>query len=474
MLLAVGAVVLVGIYIFFLIYPFLMTGKILVDRHFIKEATTKVIDPFYKASADVTAKVLQRTPPASFRCAQERRDYYKEIQDILDKYGFYCALQVHKDKVVDGNNQWNSCYSFDLEQHAVCGIREKLLLYDRKWLKWLSFDPFMDNAYLWYEAIWGYIYSAEREYIGCPYRPKSVVLTDKEREYVELCVPERIRRLPRDVRLEMYPYLSEKILCADGKEHPLVTVPIMNPPINGRSFYHSEEFIEEYERLYRESSKKMDYLWSVYDDKDLMDMNDRVKGNMEINMDYFPEKENPHHGTYDENTTVTLFPFENDVIRPYKAAIPHNTNRMWDISRQHAGNNHFLMKVYHRKEYITKEERNEVAEYMILGRKTKTDKKELENTSAADDIWLPQVVTYRYNEEDNMFFCPLKLNIVPGTCIRYRGLEEVLEWEFKQKDLSFEPVLMIHKALANRKKGVYYRIYDLPGLIGINNPQIQD
>ena len=84
--------------------------------------------------------------------------------------------------------------------------------------------------------------------------------------------------------------------------------PILNPDPRDLDIYWSEEFVAEYERLYRTSSRKMDNLWKKYDDDDLKDMCDRIDAGMEINPDYFPAKENPYHKPYDEKEIVRLYP----------------------------------------------------------------------------------------------------------------------------------------------------------------------
>ena len=302
-----------------------------------------------------------------------------------------------------------------------------------RWYNWVEDDPFIKNSYYWYLAIWSYIYSFEREYIGYPYKPRQVALTDKERAYIELCVPERLRRLPRDIRLERFPQLAEKIQRPKTKNHhsidelaseleegmSVALFPILNPDPRDLDIYWSEEFVAEYERLYRTSSRKMDNLWKKYDDNDLKDMCDRIDAGMEINPDYFPAKENPHHRPYDEKEIVRLYPSAKHRHEYGSCGFPHNSVKMERL----IGGTFPLGG-------MTEDERNEIAEYMILGRTNDGESNQYANTILADDIWFPQIASFSYEPSLERFVLYQKssaasLSNEEDVC--YSGFEKLLD-----------------------------------------------
>ena len=424
--------------------------------------------------------IINATPPPKFRCAQERRDYYRKVQNAFDEKSFFDAIYsprypgLGNRTIIYGRH---NVYTSDLNRMARKSLFSALSASNYRWYNWVEDDPFIKNSYYWYLAIWSYIYSFEREYIGYPYKPRQVALTDKERAYIELCVPERLRRLPRDIRLERFPQLAEKMQWAKPggyswtddalayggtKGIPVVMLPIMNPQPKDLDIYWSEEFVAEYERLYRESSRKMDDLWARYDDDDLKDMCDRIDAGMEINPDYFPAKENPYHKPYDEKEIVRLYPSAKHRHEYGSCGFPHNSVKMERLigGTFPAGG-------------MTEDERNEIAEYMILGRTNGGEGNQYANTIFADDIWFPQIASFSYKPSLERFVLSRKsstaaLSNEEDVC--YSGFEKLLDarvfnWVWGKTG----PITLMGKTLAKIEtpgKGCVYHVYELPRLAG--------
>ena len=467
-----GAIILIGGFFFLLLLPFLAIGKS-VHEKYVEDQCDKGISTPQARTAPERNAIINATPPPKFRCAQERRDYYRKVQNAFDEKSFFDAIYsprypgLGNCTITYGRH---NVYPSDLERMANKSMFRALSANNYRWYNWVEDDPFIKNTYYWYLAIWSYIYSFEREYIGYPYEPRQVALTDKERAYIELCVPERLRRLPRDIRLERFPQLAEKMRWAkpEGKDWdnglarkmekglPVVLFPILNPHPKDLDVYWSEEFIAEYERLYRESSRKMDDLWARYDDDDLKDMCDRIEAGMEINPDYFPAKENPFHRPYDENEIPRLY--STDI----RCGFSHNSSKM---ERLIGGT--FPMGG------MTEDERNEIAEYMILGRTNGGESNQYANTILADDIWFPQIASFSYEPSLERFVLYQKssaasLSNEEDVC--YSGFEKLLDarvfnWVWDKTG----PITLMEKTLAKIEtpgKGCVYHVYELPRLAG--------
>lgn len=461
-----GAIILVGGFFFLLLLPFLLMGKS-VHEKYVSDQCDKGISAPQARTAPERDAIINATPPPKFRCAQERRDYYRKVQNAFDEKSFFDAIysprypELGNRTIIYGRH---SVHISDLERMANKSMFRALSANNYRWFNWVEDDPFIKNSYYWYLAIWSYIYSFEREYIGYLYEPRQVALADKERAYIELCVPERLRRLPRDIRLERFPQLAEKMRWAkpEGKDWdnglarkmekglPVVLFPILNPHPKDLDVYWSEEFIAEYERLYRESSKKMDDLWARYDDDDLKDMCDRIEAGMEINPDYFPAKENPFHRPYDKNEIPRLY--STDI----RCGFSHNSSKM---ERLMGG--------------MTEDERNEIAEYMILGRTNGGESNQYANTILADDIWFPQIASFSYKPSLERFVLSRKSStaaLSSELIIWFSGLEEYVEavvfgWTWG----TYEPITLMGKTLKKAKESgrqYVYHVYELPRLAG--------
>ena len=474
-----GAIILIGGFFFLLLLPFLLMGKSVHEKYVSDQCDKGISTPQARTAPERNA-IINATPPPKFRCAQERRDYYRKVQNAFDEKSFFDAIYSPRypelgNRTIDYGR--NKVYSSDLERMANKSMFSALSANNYRWYNWVEDDPFIKNSYYWYLAIWSYIYSFEREYIGYPYKPRQVALTDKERAYIELCVPERLRRLPRDIRLERFPQLAEKMqwekpggyswtddaLAYGGtKGIPVVMLPIMNPHPKDLDIYWSEEFVAEYERLYRESSKKMDDLWARYDDDDLKDMCDRIDAGMEINPDYFPAKENPYHKPYDEKEIVRLYPSAKHRHEYGSCGFPHNSVKM---ERLIGGT--FPIGG------MTEDERNEIAEYMILGRTNGGESNQYANTILADDIWFPQIASFSYEPSLERFVLYQKssaasLSNEEDVC--YSGFEKLLDarvfnWVWGKTG----PITLMEKTLVkaeNPGKGCVYHVYELPRLAG--------
>lgn len=467
-----GAIILIGGFFFLLLLPFLSIGKSLHEKYVSDQCDKGISTPQARTAPERDA-IINATPPPKFRCAQERRDYYRKVQNAFDEKSFFDAIysprypELGNRTIIYGRH---SVHISDLERMANESMFRALSANNYRWFNWVEDDPFIKNSYYWYLAIWSYIYSFEREYIGYPYEPRQVALTDKERAYIELCVPKRLRRLPRDIRLERFPQLAEKMQWAkpEGKDWddglarkmekglPVVLFPILNPHPKDLDVYWSEEFIAEYERLYRESSKKMDDLWARYDDDDLKDMCDRIEAGMEINPDYFPAKENPFHRPYDENEIPRLY--STDI----RCGFSHNSSKM---ERLIGGT--FPMGG------MTEDERNEIAEYMILGRTNGGENNKYANTILADDIWFPQIASFSYKPSVERFVLSRKSStaaLSSELIIWFSGLEEYVEavvfgWTWG----TYEPITLMGKTLKKAKEAgrqYVYHVYELPRLAG--------
>ena len=238
--------------------------------------------------------------------------------------------------------------------------------------------------------------------------------------------------------------------------------PILNPDPRDLDIYWSEEFVAEYERLYRESSRKMDDLWARYDDDDLKDMCDRIDAGMEINPDYFPAKENPYHKPYDEKEIVRLYPSAKHRHEYGSCGFPHNSVKMERLigGTFPAGG-------------MTEDERNEIAEYMILGRTNGGEGNQYANTIFADDIWFPQIASFSYKPSLERFVLSRKsstaaLSNEEDVC--YSGFEKLLDarvfnWVWGKTG----PITLMGKTLAKIEtpgKGYVYHVYELPRLAG--------
>ena len=474
-----GAIILIGGFFFLLLLPFLSIGKSLHEKYVADQYSKGISAPRSRTAPERDA-IINATPPPKFRCAQERRDYYRKVQNAFDEKSFFDAIYSPRYPGL-GNRTitYGRHYVFPsaLKTMAEESMFSALSANNYRWFNWVEDDPFIKNSYYWYLAIWSYIYSFEREYIGYPYEPRQVALTDKEREYIELCVPERLRRLPRDIRLERFPQLAEKMQWAKPggyswtddalayggtKGIPVVMLPIMNPQPKDLDIYWSEEFVAEYERLYRESSRKMDDLWARYDDDDLKDMCDRIDADMEINPDYFPAKENPYHKPYDEKEIVRLYPSAKHRHEYGSCGFPHNSVKMERLigGTFPAGG-------------MTEDERNEIAEYMILGRTNGGEGNQYANTIFADDIWFPQIASFSYKPSLERFVLSRKsstaaLSNEEDVC--YSGFEKLLDarvfnWVWGKTG----PITLMGKTLAKIEtpgKGYVYHVYELPRLAG--------
>ena len=468
-----GAIILIGGFFFLLLLPFLMMGKSAHEKYVADQYSKGISAPRSRTAPERDA-IINATPPPKFRCAQERRDYYRKVQNAFDEKSFFDAIysprypELGNRTIIYGRH---SVHISDLERMANESMFRALSANNYRWFNWVEDDPFIKNSYYWYLAIWSYIYSFEREYIGYPYEPRQVALTDKERAYIELCVPERLRRLPRDIRLERFPQLAEKMRWAkpEGKDWdnglarkmekglPVVLFPILNPHPKDLDVYWSEEFIAEYERLYRESSKKMDDLWARYDDDDLKDMCDRIDAGMEINPDYFPAKENPFHRPYDENEIARLY--STDI----RCGFSHNSSKM---ERLIGGT--FPMGG------MTEDERNEIAEYMILGRTNGGENNKYANTLLADDIWFPQIASFDYYDQPREKF-PLHRKSSTATLSRsihiyHKGFETVVDRSvFQRSWVEDGPITLMEKTLKKVDEAgrqYVYHVYELPRLAG--------
>lgn len=468
-----GAIILIGGFFFLLLLPFLSIGKSLHEKYVSDQCDKGISTPQARTAPERNA-IINATPPPKFRCAQERRDYYRKVQNAFDEKSFFDAIYSPRYPGL-GNRTitYGRHYVFPsaLKTMAEESMFSALSANNYRWFNWVEDDPFIKNSYYWYLAIWSYIYSFEREYIGYPYKPRQVALTDKERAYIELCVPERLRRLPRDIRLERFPQLAEKMRWAkpEGKDWddwlarkmekglPVVLFPILNPTPKDLDIYWSEEFVAEYERLYRESSMKMDNLWKKYDDNDLKDMCDRIEAGMDINPDYFPAKENPFHGPYDENEIARLY--STDI----RCGFSHNSSKM---ERLIGGT--FPMGG------MTEDERNEIAEYMILGRTNGGENNKYANTLLADDIWFPQIASFDYYDQPREKF-PLHRKSSTATLSRsihiyHKGFETVVyhsvfQWSWVEDG----PITLMEKTLKKVDEAgrqYVYHVYELPRLAG--------
>lgn len=467
-----GAIILIGGFFFLLLLPFLLMGKS-VHEKCVEDQYNKGISAPRARTAPERDAIINATPPPKFRCAQERRDYYRKVQNAFDEKSFFDAIYSPRYPGL-GNRTitYGRHYVFPsaLKTMAEESMFRALSANNYRWFNWVEDDPFIKNTYYWYLAIWSYIYSFEREYIGYPYEPRQVALTDKERAYIELCVPERLRRLPRDIRLERFPQLAEKMQWAkpEGKDWdnglarkmekglPVVLFPILNPHPKDLDVYWSEEFIAEYERLYRESSKKMDDLWARYDDDDLKDMCDRIEAGMEINPDYFPAKENPFHRLYDENEIARLY--STDI----RCGFSHNSSKMERLTGGTfpAGG-------------MTEDERNEIAEYMILGRTNGGENNQYANTILADDIWFPQIASFSYKPSLERFVLSRKSStaaLSSELIIWFSGLEEYVEAVvFGWTQGKTGPVTLMEKTMKKVDEAgrqYVYHVYELPRLAG--------
>ena len=463
-----GAIILIGGFFFLLLLPFLLMGKSAHEKYVADQYSKGISAPRSRTAPERDA-IINAAPPPKFRCAQERRDYYRKVQNAFDEKSFFDAIYSPRypelgNRTIDYGR--NKVYSSDLERMARKSLFSALSANNYRWYNWVEDDPFIKNTYYWYLAIWSYIYSFEREYIGYPYKPRQVALTDKERAYIELCLPERLRRLPRDIRLERFPQLAEKIQRPKTKNHhsidelaseleegmSVALFPILNPDPRDLDIYWSEEFVAEYERLYRTSSRKMDNLWKKYDDNDLKDMCDRIDAGMEINPDYFPAKENPYHRRYNEAEIVPLYDVSGD--------FPHNSTKMEQLigGTFPAGG-------------MTEDERNEIAEYMILGRTNGGEGNQYANAIFADDIWFPQIASFEYDPSQEKFV-RYRNSSSPSSEMKvyFAGFEECVEAVvFGWTRGTDGPITLMEKTLKKVDEAgsqYVYHVYELPRLAG--------
>ena len=122
---------------------------------------------------------------------------------------------------------------------------------------------------------------------------------------------------------------------------------------------------------------------------------------------------------------------------------------------------------------MTEDERNEIAEYMILGRTNGGEGNQYANTIFADDIWFPQIASFSYKPSLERFVLSRKSStaaLSSELIIWFSGLEEYVEavvfgWTRGKN----EPITLMEKTLAkieNPGKGCVYHVYELPRLAG--------
>lgn len=122
---------------------------------------------------------------------------------------------------------------------------------------------------------------------------------------------------------------------------------------------------------------------------------------------------------------------------------------------------------------MTEDERNEIAEYMILGRTNGGEGNQYANTIFADDIWFPQIASFSYKPSLERFVLSRKsstaaLSNEEDVC--YSGFEKLLDarvfnWVWGKTG----PITLMGKTLAKIEtpgKGCVYHVYELPRLAG--------
>ena len=122
---------------------------------------------------------------------------------------------------------------------------------------------------------------------------------------------------------------------------------------------------------------------------------------------------------------------------------------------------------------MTEDERNEIAEYMILRRTNGGESNQYANTILADDIWFPQIASFSYEPSLERFVLYQKssaasLSNEEDVC--YSGFEKLLDarvfnWMWGKTG----PITLMGKTLAKIEtpgKGCVYHVYELPRLAG--------
>ena len=122
---------------------------------------------------------------------------------------------------------------------------------------------------------------------------------------------------------------------------------------------------------------------------------------------------------------------------------------------------------------MTEDERNEIAEYMILGRTNGGEGNQYANTIFADDIWFPQIASFSYKPSLERFVLSRKSStaaLSSELIIGFSGLEEYVEavvfgWTWG----TYEPITLMGKTLKKAKEAgsqYVYHVYELPRLVG--------
>ena len=123
---------------------------------------------------------------------------------------------------------------------------------------------------------------------------------------------------------------------------------------------------------------------------------------------------------------------------------------------------------------MTEDERNEIAEYMILGRTNGGESNQYANTILADDIWFPQIASFDYYDPPREKF-PLHRKSSTATLSRsihiyHKGFETVVDHSVFQRSW-FEdgPITLMEKTMKKVDEAgsqYVYHVYELPRLAG--------
>ena len=122
---------------------------------------------------------------------------------------------------------------------------------------------------------------------------------------------------------------------------------------------------------------------------------------------------------------------------------------------------------------MTEDERNEIAECMILGRANGGESNQYVNTTLADDIWFPQIASFSYEPSKERFVLSRKSStaaLSSELIIWFSGLEEYVEavvfgWTRGKN----EPITLMEKTLKKVDEAgsqYVYHVYELPRLAG--------
>ena len=122
---------------------------------------------------------------------------------------------------------------------------------------------------------------------------------------------------------------------------------------------------------------------------------------------------------------------------------------------------------------MTEDERNEIAEYMILGRTNGGEGNQYANTIFADDIWFPQIASFSYKPSLERFVLSRKSStaaLSSELIIWFSGLEEYVEavvfgWTRGKN----EPITLMEKTMKKVDEAgsqYVYHVYELPRLAG--------